>query len=143
MDSQVPVEVRLAALAWKSEHDICVLFVPYELQHSNPNRTRGRHWKQAEAASDTAHAAALWAYREADDPVNAEPVHVDYLVFRERVLDDDNAVAALKPVRDALFKGRLAPDDSTRYVRNGEVRFITGARWRPNNAWVAVFVRRR
>jgi hypothetical protein len=137
----VPVEVRLAALADRRPGDICTLFIPYDFAPELPNRTSGQHWSKRHAATEAAHTAAMWAYREADDPVNDKPCKVDLVVFRQQVCDDDNTWAALKHIRDYLFKGRLAKDDSPKYVRCGSIRFVTGDRWKPSRAWIVLIIR--
>ena len=62
---------------------------------------------------------AVWAAtratprtRSVQDPVAVEVVH-----HRARLLDPDNAVGAVKPLLDALVAAGLVYDDSTQYLR--------------------------
>ena len=67
---------------------------------------------------------AVWAAtratprtRSVQDPVAVEVVH-----HRARLLDPDNAVAAAKPLLDALVAAGLVYDDSPRYLTSLAVR---------------------
>lgn len=86
--------------------------------------------------------AAAYALRRANDPILIEPVVVDVLVRRGRSMDDDNVIAGLKSVRDALVKRGLVPDDTPRWWLWGQVSYECGARWRQAPE-VVLTVRRR
>lgn len=88
------------------------------------------HWATRKRRNDAAKAAALFAWAHAGCPVADGPVVVSAIVRRGRTIDNDNAITGLKPALDALFKGAITPDDSTRWVRIGSVTQKTGARWR-------------
>jgi len=56
--------------------------------------------------SELSKAEARVAWIVAGRPRFAVPVDVEYWVAQRRMMDDDNVVQALKPVRDALFARR-------------------------------------
>jgi len=74
--------------------------------------------------------AALSGWTQAGCPAIAGQVRVSLIVRRGRRMDDDAAWEGTKWARDALFVGRVTPDDSPRWVRLGGVEQETGARWR-------------
>jgi hypothetical protein len=141
---QVPVEVRLAAKAWSEPAPLAVLFVPFDPSRLSANRMKGQHWanRARRQALDDAALAARWAYREAGDPVLDVPISVDLIFCRGRKMDDDNAVAGFKHVRDVLCTKALVPDDSARWVSYGATRWVTGDRWE-RHPWVVWICRSR
>jgi len=67
---------------------------------------KGLHYMVRRRRSETSKAEAHAAWIVARRPRFAVPVDVEYWVIQNRLMDDDNVVAALKPVRDALFARR-------------------------------------
>ena len=120
-----------------------VLWVPWDPARSSQNRTRGKHWTARAEQDGDAALAALWAYREAGDPVLGVPVDVDALILRGTLMDDDNVWSGLKHVRDVLFKNRITPDDSPRWVRCGRAEQAPAACWKGAACWTVLFVRER
>jgi hypothetical protein len=45
-------------------------------------------------------------------------------------MDRDNIRTGLKPLQDGLFKSGITPDDSDRFLAEGEITQETGKRWR-------------
>lgn len=135
---QIPAAVRAAAEAG----DALCLFVPWDAGRTSANQTRGRHWSKLHSEQQEAELAALWAWREAGDPVLNAPLVVDTLLFRGALLDEDNARSGCKQVSDFLFKGRLVPDDSARWVQWGTLTQLPGREY-ARHPWTVFLVRPR
>jgi hypothetical protein len=96
---------------------ICKIQIPVDVNLANPNRIGSLHWsKQRKIKSKLALVArAYWV--KAGKPVSDSPVNVHVTIRRARSLDNDNAIASLKPLIDGLFKKAITPDDSSKWVR--------------------------
>lgn len=95
----------------------------------SPNRIKGRHWAVTAPLRARARAAARQAWMAAGRPKSEGPVVVNLVIYRGRVMDNDNAIAACKPIFDGIFNGQITPDDSARWVRIGEIHWRTGAKY--------------
>lgn len=102
--------------------------IPFDPNRASLNRRL--HWRARKRINDVAKAAASAAYILAGRPRFETPIVVDVLVRRSRVLDDDNALSGLKSARDQLVRCGLAPDDSRKWWKWGEVEFETGKQWK-------------
>jgi hypothetical protein len=88
------------------------------------------HWRERHRRNVVAKECAVAAWTQAGCPAAVGPRIVHVTSRRARALDADNLVAALKPIIDALFKGRITPDDSPEWVQLGTVTQETAARYR-------------
>lgn len=113
--------------------EIARITVPWDVARTCKNQ-RSRTWHKGARMKAEAYRLALYCYRAAGSPQAEGPVRVSYVVRRGRVMDDDGVISGLAPIRDALF-GRtkagegITPDDSTRWVTQGEIRQETGKRF--------------
>jgi hypothetical protein len=96
----------------------------------NPNRLGRMHAAAKTRLKNAARDRAALCYGACGRPKAGGPVDVEIVLRRGRALDDDNAVAALKPVRDVLFNDAITPDDSERWVRYLPVRQEIAAAWK-------------
>ncbi len=103
------------------------LTVPVDPGMTSPNRRL--HWAERNRRNEKAALYAFWAWNHAGCPWVSGPVVVSVHVRRGRIMDDDNLWAGFKPIRDALFKHRITPDDSPRWVTQGTLTQETGRRW--------------
>lgn len=97
----------------------------------SPNALRSTHWaRRAELVRQARH-RALVAWLLAGRPTHPGPfpVRVEAVIRRSRVMDDDNALGSLKAIRDELFNGLMAPNDSVAFVRFQMPTQETGKRW--------------
>lgn len=106
-----------------------VVRVEWDVNRLNPNFISRLHWGAITTRKNGARYAAKVAWLQAGRPRVEVPVDVEVVVRRGRALDDDNAWAALKWVRDVLFKDAITVDDSPRWVRYLPLRYETGKRW--------------
>jgi hypothetical protein len=104
--------------------------VAFDVGRCAPNACRRMVWQQRKRVADAAKEAAGVAWLQAGSPMLDEPVSVDITIRRGRRLDPDALLASCKSLLDSLFVMRITPDDSARWVRYGEVRQETGARFR-------------
>ncbi len=109
------------------------LIVPWDPARLSPNlRLQPSERRRRERASAV---AASFARRWAGDPRLEGPVVVRYVVRRARAMDDDNAEAALKHVRDALFNRKrngegITLDDSPARLSSLGVTFEIAPRYK-------------
>ncbi len=96
--------------------------IEYDIGPLSPNRTRRLHWGARAALAKDAKWAAYAAWVSAGSPRAAGPVRCAIVSYRSRALDDDNLIAACKPLLDGIFKGAMTPDDSPAYLELGSVR---------------------
>lgn len=108
----------------------------------NPNRLGRMHPAAKTRLKNSAKDRAGLCYAACGRPKAGCPVDVEIIVRRARALDDDNAVAALKPVRDVLFNNAITPDDSARWVRYLPVRQEIAAGWKDREE-VVFLIRKR
>jgi hypothetical protein len=99
------------------------------------------HWRARKRLNDAAKEAAVYGWMLAGQPKAEGPVRVSLIVRRGRRLDIDNAITGTKACRDALFKGRVTPDDSPRWVTLGECQQECGKVWRGREECVFVIER--
>lgn len=104
--------------------------VLWDVNRLNPNRLGRTHPAAKTRLKNAARERAGLCYAACGRPKAAGPVDVEIVLRRGAALDDDNAVAALKAVRDVLFKEAITPDDSPAWVRYLPLRQETGARWK-------------
>lgn len=81
----------------------------------SPNRVLGKHWS---SKSGTKNEWIMWV-RAKRPEVHLKPVvkmRLRAILAHSRPYDPDNAVAAMKPVIDALKHWRLIFDDSPQYL---------------------------
>ena len=119
--------------------------MPWDVARTSPNRRL--HPAEARAETRAARGVALLFYRQAGSPVMEAPVEVRYVVRRARPMDDDNVIAALKPIRDALFNRNLNGEgitfsDTPSHLVNGPVTFDIRPEYRHREE-VVVIVRSR
>lgn len=98
--------------------------IPIDVGAMSPNRRL--HWTARYKPAAKARLEAFEVWAAAGRPKAVRRVTLDFEVFRGRRMDDDNLIAALKPVRDGLCGGALTPDDSPAWVRQGKVTQRTG-----------------
>jgi hypothetical protein len=96
---------------------LCTVKVEWDPNQLNPNRVGRMHYRVQTLRKNVSRTAAKYAWLEAGGPRFRVPVDVVVKLYRGRALDDDNAWAALKWVRDVLFKDAITPDDDPRWVR--------------------------
>lgn len=96
------------------------------------NRARNLHWTALHRLQTAAKHRAHTAWVIAGKPALAGPwpVRVDVTIRRGRKMDRDNAVSSLKAVIDGLFKGKVTPDDSERFLDLRTPIQEVGARWK-------------
>lgn len=143
VEAHVPSWVKIGVFKREQEDGkpLAVLYLPWDPAPRSANRTRGRHWSHRHQESTDAEMPALWAYREAGNPCFDFPVDVETLVFRQRAMDDDNALSGLKPLRDQLCRLGLLPDDSGEWWRNAGVWMFAHVSYR--QAWSVLVIRAR
>ena len=101
-------------------------------RHPNSNAVLRREKSRAMAM------AAETAWLDAGSPVAPGPVIVTMIIRRGVRLDDDNARAGLKSVRDRLFcakryeeqGGAITPNDGHTHVTEWRIQWDTGKRWK-------------
>jgi isopropylmalate/homocitrate/citramalate synthase len=102
--------------------------VPFDINRCSPNKrhsrdgTRDTHARRAQknALID----AARWAWKAAGRPQAAGPVTYRVLVRRSAAIEDDNAIAACKAARDALFCGKRFADDGGAITPNDTAAWV-------------------
>lgn len=88
----------------------------------SPNRTRRLHWGQRARLAHAARTEAVKAWLADYRPEATVPVDVRLIVRTSgRTMDQDNLIAACKPILDGLFNSAWTPNDSPEWVRLGEV----------------------
>lgn len=107
--------------------------IGYDVQRVSPNQRL--HWAERARRNRVAAAAAVYAWTLAGCPEIHGKAHVDVTIRRGRVMDQDNAVASLKSVLDALCRRRetgcgVLWDDSSKFLELGAVIQETGRRWK-------------
>lgn len=111
----------------------------WDLAPDASNRTRGAHWSKRARRAKLAKAHALVAIASiplrvrASWPMTgrAEIRATAFLGPRRRELDPDNAVAALKPLVDALVFHGVLRNDTRKDVRIPPVRFVPARERQP------------
>lgn len=106
------------------------IVVAWNAGRSAPNCLRRMCWQARKRVADEAKAAATIAWRQAGSPMGTEPVAVAVTIRRGRELDPDNAIAALRDIINALFVGRITPDDTSAWMELVVVRQETGKEWK-------------
>lgn len=96
--------------------------VPFDVARYSPNRRKRMCWQAQMRVADAAKEGATLAWLKAGGPRMTCPVSVDITIRRGRRLDPDALLACCKPLIDALFGGRVTPDDSDRWVSFGDVQ---------------------
>lgn len=107
----------------------------FDLNRTNPNRIRGT-WRNKSSrynAAKTAARAWLLSQNVTDLP---ESCNISLLVRRGRAMDDDNIIAAFKPLRDEIW-----PKDGQ--VRIVDVKQEIGPQWKDREEIVVTVVERR
>ena len=112
--------------------DTLTLVVPWDPVRLSPNKRL--HYQERARLVKVARAAALFAWRQAGQPRQEEPVEVQIIVRRGRVMDPDNALGGVKACLDQLLSYRhdgcgMVPDDSSQWIRFAPVAFETGQEW--------------
>lgn len=87
------------------------------------------HWRVLAERKAEARRIAHFAWLGAGRPKSEGPVVVNLVIYRGRVMDNDNAIAGCKAIFDGLFDGQITPDDSAKWVRIGEIHWRTGAKY--------------
>lgn len=111
------------------EDTVITIKLPLDLYIASPNVLNGQHWAKIKKIRDDVHLLAQAAWVQAGRPRAAGPIVYDVTSRRPRRLDDDNAVAACKFIADALFKGRIIPNDSVKWAKLGKVNQVGGKIW--------------
>jgi hypothetical protein len=96
---------------------ICKIKIPIDVSLANPNRIGSLHWTRQRKIKGKLKLVARSYWNQAGRPVANSPVNVQVTIRRARSLDNDNAIASLKPFIDGLFKKGITPDDSAKWVR--------------------------
>lgn len=108
--------------------------VPWDVQRTSPNQRK--HWRAWARIKKDAQEAARYGWMLAGRPVFTERVRVSIIVRRARVIDQDNAWAACKPLVDQIFNAKrnagegALPDDSQKWLELGSVTLQTGKAWK-------------
>lgn len=113
----------------------------WDLAPDASNRTRGMHWAKRARRAKLAKAHALVAIASIPLRVRASwPMQgrseiraTAFLGPRRRELDPDNAVAALKPLVDALVFHGVLRNDTRKDVRIPPVRFVSASERQPGD----------
>lgn len=133
--SFAPGGVKFLGKHWETRRGLSVtLTIPGDPMALSPNRRLHRHARAKLVRTWKGQAAGVW--REAGCPRLLPPVEISFTVRRGRPVDYDNAMAALKPVVDAITErgsplgGGMIPDDGPQFVRRIEVAQETGAEWK-------------
>jgi hypothetical protein len=113
-----------------------VITVPWDVQRTADNVTRGLHWSGKGRVNRAARELARLCWLEAGAPRAPGKVRVRVLVRRGRVLDTTNAIGGLKPLLDGIFVDALTRSDSARWLEFAGCVQETGARWAGNRAEV-------
>jgi len=113
------------------------VLVQYDIQKLSPNQRI--HWRERAKRAKTAKFCADAAWRTAGRPSFDGPIWYSLIVYRGRVVDQDNAVAACKSILDALFKGRVVPDDSERWAKLKSVEQMSSKAWNKCEAVSVIF----
>lgn len=101
-----------------------------------PNRLKGSWWKyHAERVKWRNAVAAIC--KSPPEPVKV-PCEVVITTHRARLLDPDNAVAAVKPILDALRRVGWLHDDREEYISLSvaQVKDLDKSNWRTIIQWV-------
>lgn len=104
------------------------IVVPFDANVLSLNKRL--HWRSRHRLNQQAKEAARLAWMQAGSPRLRGPVAVTVTLHRGRKVDPDNALGALKPLVDALFKDGITPDDSAEWVAFRPVRQVPGKEYR-------------
>lgn len=98
------------------------IVVPCDLWDTSPNH-RIRPPAAKRRLQRLSRETAQWSWIAAGRPKSAVPVRYTIVYRRETELDDDNAIAASKWIRDGLFVGAITPSDGSKWVKFAGVVF--------------------
>ncbi len=104
--------------------------IPFDVSRLGANETRRMRPGHIRRVKNLAKDAATLIWRAASSPVWNVPVLVDLTIQRAHAMDPDSLIGACKDLIDALFVGRITPDDSERWVRYGQVAQEIAPEWR-------------
>lgn len=104
------------------------LVIPWDAGILSPNRVSHRMQRYRIGALGRRAAGLVWV--AAGRPRAQSRVRVDITIRRGRALDDDNALAALKPVLDGVFNAALTPNDSLKWVTLGTITQRIDPKWK-------------
>lgn len=82
----------------------------------SPNEILGRHWSKKHGEAKKWRRAIGAVCKHAPKGAITGRVFVEIGIYRERLLDPDNAVAACKPILDALKRYGWLVDDSEQFL---------------------------
>lgn len=102
--------------------------IPWDAGTLAPNRVTHRMQRYRLAMHARRAAAFVWIQR--GRPRAQSRVRVDITIRRTRALDEDNAIASLKPLLDGLFNVALTPDDSPKWVSLGAILQHIDPQWK-------------
>lgn len=103
------------------------IVVPGDLWDTSPNH-RIRPPAAKRKLQRLSREAAQWSWVAAGKPRFDVPIRYTIVYRRAAELDDDNAIAAAKWMRDGLFVGALTPSDGSRWVKLAGVEFERSTR---------------
>lgn len=103
------------------------IIVPVDIDRFSQNQ-RGRTWQVKAAMTKQGRKIGAIAWMIARRPQIGEDARINVVVRRGRRIDVTNAIGALKPIIDGIFRDGLNIDDSR--VTIGEVAFETGRHWK-------------
>lgn len=106
----------------------CTLTIPLDPQKASPNQRD--HWGKASKIKKYFRWLARRVWEEAGCPVSWEPVKVQLIVRRARVIDPDGALSGCKALIDGLFNDAITPADSAQWVSYYPVKLETGKQWK-------------
>jgi hypothetical protein len=127
--------------------------VQFDIYRTSPNKTHyanavwdRRARREHKNASIT---AGRWAWKIAGRPQAPGPVRVRTIIRRAKEFDADNATAAMKGIRDALFcgtrfaddGGAVTPDDANAWVQFERPEWEIGREWKGREEVVFVVER--
>lgn len=122
--------------------ELCRLVIPFDLNRTNPNKRHARDGRfdgiKRRQEKNALIAAARLTWKAAGRPRSASKVRYSLIVRRGVRCEDDNAWAAFKSARDALFcgirfaddGGAITPNDDRKWVEMGSLTWETGLRWK-------------
>lgn len=107
-----------------------VLVVPGDIVRDlSPNRRMNRWTRAANTRRWRTAVRLLW--KDSGAVIFQPGVHIHATIRRGRIVDDDNAIAAVKAARDGLWgEGAMLGGDSAYWVKSFAVCQETGAHWK-------------
>jgi hypothetical protein len=110
--------------------EVCRITVPIDPLYTSENRIGGASRAMRRIRIQQVKDACGWAWIAAGSPKAGGPVILHLVVRRLAKMDQNNIWGGLKWAIDALFKGRVTPDDNEKHLVCGHIEQQVGEQYR-------------